>query len=205
MLSSPHRVLVALGLPTSVPAFIKFVQFVISSMTNNAWFPSPNPALATANVALAALTAAETATKGRSPGAKDARNAKHLAVKSLVEQLRAHVQGIADANPDHAEEIIRSAGMGVRKSGSKPKPPLAASAGSVSGTARLAAFVGKSRASHEWQWSLDQKAWNSAASTLQGKTTIAGLTPGAVVYFRHRMVTKAGESDWSQVVTLMIK
>jgi hypothetical protein len=52
---------------------------------------------------------------------------------------------------------------------------------------------------------LDQKAWNSAASTLQGKTTIAGLTPGAVVYFRHRMVTKAGETDWSQVVNLIIK
>jgi hypothetical protein len=44
-----------------------------------------------------------------------------------------------------------------------------------------------------------------APVTLQAKTTVAGLTPGATVQFRYRPVTKAGEGDWSQTVVLLVK
>jgi hypothetical protein len=62
------------------------------------------------------------------------------------------------------------------------------------------------RASYEWDYSTDGgKTWVLAPSTLQAKTTIAGLTPGATVLFRYRAVTKAGEADWSQPVSLLIQ
>jgi hypothetical protein len=44
-----------------------------------------------------------------------------------------------------------------------------------------------------------------ATGTLQAKTTILGLTPGATVTFRYRGVTKTGEGDWSQLVTVIVK
>jgi hypothetical protein len=44
-----------------------------------------------------------------------------------------------------------------------------------------------------------------APVTLQAKTTIMGLTPGATVTFRYRGVTKTGEGDWSQLITFIVK
>ena len=44
-----------------------------------------------------------------------------------------------------------------------------------------------------------------APATLQAKTTVTGLTPGATVEFRYRPVTKTGEGNWSQTVQLIVK
>ncbi|HEY8087061.1 MAG TPA: fibronectin type III domain-containing protein [Polyangiaceae bacterium] len=47
------------------------------------------------------------------------------------------------------------------------------------------------RASYEWRYSLDGgKTWVPTAATLQTRTTVTGLTPGATVTFRYRAVTK---------------
>jgi site-specific DNA recombinase len=48
------------------------------------------------------------------------------------------------------------------------------------------------------------KTWVPAPVTLQARTTIAGLVPGATVLFRYRPVTKSGEGDWSQAASLVI-
>jgi hypothetical protein len=62
------------------------------------------------------------------------------------------------------------------------------------------------RASYEWQYSVDAgKTWVSAPVALKSKATILGLPVGTVVQFRSRAVTKAGEGDWSQVVSLLVK
>jgi len=42
-------------------------------------------------------------------------------------------------------------------------------------------------------------------STLQAKTTLSGLTPGATVMFRSRGVTLTGEGDWSQPTSIVVK
>jgi hypothetical protein len=202
---SQHRVTVALNLPRSVPNLIKLGRSIIQSMTGNTWFSSPNPTLANASASLDALETAETTVKARTKGAVEARDVKYIAAATQLRQLRDYVQQVADANAANAEAIIQSAGMNVKKSGKATKAPLAATAGVVSGAVHLAAQAAAARAANEWQWSLDGKAWNVAPTTLQAKTTIAGLTPGVLVYFRHRSVTKAGEGDWSQVVSLIVK
>ncbi len=51
----------------------------------------------------------------------------------------------------------------------------------------------------------DGKTWVIAPGTLQAKTTVTGLTPGATVQFRSRALTKSGEGDWSQTVQLIVK
>ena len=45
----------------------------------------------------------------------------------------------------------------------------------------------------------------SAPSTLQAKTTVTGLTAGTTVAFRFKSVVKAGESDWSPPVAILVK
>jgi hypothetical protein len=44
----------------------------------------------------------------------------------------------------------------------------------------------------------------TAPATLQAKTKIAGLVPGANVQFKFRAVTKTGEGDWSQPASLIV-
>jgi hypothetical protein len=48
------------------------------------------------------------------------------------------------------------------------------------------------------------KTWVTAPATLQAKTTVAGLVPGSTAQFKYRAVTKTGEGDWSQRVSLMV-
>jgi hypothetical protein len=45
----------------------------------------------------------------------------------------------------------------------------------------------------------------SVPSTLRARTTVTGLTPGSTVEFRFKSVVKAGESDWSAPVSLLVK
>ena len=62
------------------------------------------------------------------------------------------------------------------------------------------------RSAYLWEYSLDGgKTWIAAPATLQAKTTIAGLTPGATVQFRYQPVSKTGEGDWSQIVSFLVK
>jgi len=102
--------------------------------------------------------------------------------------------------------IIASAGVGVKKPVARAPRVFDAKLGPVSGTAKLLAASAGHRASYEWQYSTDGgKTWVLAPVTLQAKTTIVGLTPGATVQFRYRPVTKVGEGDWSQTIVLLVK
>ncbi len=42
------------------------------------------------------------------------------------------------------------------------------------GSVKLIAKAVATRASYEWQYSIDQKTWTNAPSTLQAKTVISG-------------------------------
>ncbi len=104
------------------------------------------------------------------------------------------------------QAIIESSSLTVRKSSIRQKAVFAAKPGAVSGTVDLTAKVVARRASYEWDWSADGgKTWTTLPSTLQAKTTVPNLPVGTTASFRFRAVTKAGQGDWSQIVTLLIK
>jgi len=201
-----HRSLVSLKLPTSVPALIAYAQQIVKAMTGNAAFSTPVPALTAVTTATEDLQAAQTVARTRVQGAVITRNEKKTALVVLLEQLKDYVQTTADANIENAASIIASSGMGVRKAVLRGPRVFSARPGPVTGTARLLAGPAGHRASYEWQYSTDGgKTWVSASVTLQAKTTIVGLTPGASVQFRYRPVTKTGEGDWSQTLVLIVK
>ena len=185
---------------------INFTQQVVKSMTGNPSFPTPSPTLAAITTAAAELQAAENAALARTKGAVATRNEKRSALVTLLTELRASVQATANADPETSTSVIQSAGLAIRKTPVRAARVFAAKPGAVSGSVALVTDAAARRASYEWQYSTDGgKTWVSAPSTLQAKTTVAGLTPGATIVFRYRAVTKTGEGDWSQNASIIVK
>jgi hypothetical protein len=204
--SKSHRTIASLKLPVKVPALITYAIGIVKGMTGNPSFPSPTPPLATVTQAIDDLQAAETAALARAKGAVATRNEKRTALIQLLQQLRTHIQSVADAAPENAPSIIQSAGIAVKKTPVRPKRVFAAKPGAVSGTVKLVTDSAARRASYEWEYSTDGgKTWVAMPSTLQTKTNLSGLTPGATVVFRYRALTKTGEGDWSLPTQLMVK
>jgi len=149
----PPRALVSLKLPRPVPALIALAKSMVQAMTGNAAFPNPDPTLATVIQAITDLETAETAAKARTHGAVAIRNDKRAALVTLLEQLKAYIQKMADANPDNAAAVIQSAGVNVRKVAVHAKRVFGARPGTVSGTVKLVTESVARRASYEWQYS----------------------------------------------------
>jgi hypothetical protein len=202
---SARRPTIALALPKSVPALISYAQGIVKRMTGNPSVPNPTPTLAAVTAAIGELQTAENGAQSRIKGAVVARNEKRTALVGVLQQLRAHIQAIADADPTNAASIIESTGVAVRKTPTRHARAFTVKAGPVSGVAKVVAQVAARRAAYDWHYSIDGgKTWIAVPSTLQAKTTVAGLAPGSTVLFRYRAVTKAGEADWSQPVSLMV-
>jgi hypothetical protein len=201
-----HRPIAVLAIPKRAQTLVPYAQSIVTAMTGNPSYPSPVPALAVVTTAIGALQEAESATLARTKGAVEARNDKRAALVGLLQQLRGYIQTVADGDIETAATVIRSAGIAVRKVPSPKARIFSAEQGAVSGAAKLVAPSAGRRASNVWQYSTDGgKTWIVAPATLQARTTVPGLTPGATVEFRYRPVTKAGEGNWSQTVQLIVK
>jgi hypothetical protein len=204
--TSVKRTLVILKLPRRVPALITYAQSVVTAVTNNPHFPAPSPALTEVSTAIAALQNAESAALSRVKGAVVVRNDKKVALVTLLQELRGYIQKCADADPEHGAAIIQSSGLPARKTPVHKPRVFTAKPGAISGAVRVIAATAAHRASYEWQYSTDGgKTWIEASPSLRAKTTITGLPVTSMVLFRYRSVTKAGPSDWSQPVSLVVR
>jgi hypothetical protein len=199
------RALAVLSLPGPVPALITFAAGIVKAMTGNLTFPNPTPAIPTLQTAINDLQSAETGAATRAHGAVALRNEKKAALVTLLEELRTFVQSTADANPENGPSIIQSSGIGLRKTPNKVPRGFHAKPGAVSGSVKIVAPAAARRASYEWQYCTDGgKTWVAMPSTLQSKTQLLGMTPATTVMFRFRAVTKQGESDWSQAISMLV-
>jgi hypothetical protein len=201
------KAIAVLKMSTKVKSLITFAQAVATNLANNTTtFPSPIPTLATFQADIAALVTAETAALARAKGAAAVRNGKLSVVRADLEALKTYVQNVVNSsNPADGDSIIGSAGMAIRKVTLHDKPDLAVKQGSVSGTVTLVAKSAGIKACYNWQYSTDQKTWTTLPQTLKAKTGIAGLTSATTYYFRVQALTpKGGESDWGQVVYLLV-
>jgi hypothetical protein len=205
-IKSIHRSLASLKLPKPVPTLITYAQGIVKGMTGNAAFATPTPTLSAVSEAITVLQTAETAALARTKGAVATRNEARTTLVGLLQQLRGYVQGQADANMDNGTSIIQGAGMAVKKTPVHTPRVFAAKPAAVSGSVKIVAAAAARRASYEWQYSANGgTTWTSMPATLQAKTTLTGLTAGSTVEFKYRPVTKTGEGDWSQPVSLLVK
>jgi len=201
-----RRTFAALYLPTSAPAFISVAKGIVERMTGNPNVPNPVPALAHVSAAIDALETAETAAQSRAKGTVAVREEKRETLTAILHQLKASVQAAADADRERAASIIESTGMSVGRTPSRAKRVFGVRAGAVSGSVEIVAEAAAHAAAYDWEYSLDAATtWRALPSTMQTKTTLSGLTPGATVFFRYRALTRAGEGDWSQSVSFMVR
>jgi hypothetical protein len=205
---SSHRVVVALAFPTQVSVLVSLAQAIVLALTANKDFPSPDPTLAAVTAAVADLEQAQAAAQSRTKGAVPVRNEKRTALVGLLRGLKGYVQKVVDAAPDaeHAVSLVHAAGMNAKRQRVPAKRAFGVTPGPVSGSVVLTTAVAAQRASYEWGYSADGgKTWVAAPVTLKTRATLVGLVPGTVYAFRSRSVTKTGTSDWTAVVTLLVK
>jgi hypothetical protein len=195
-----------LSVPKRNGPFVTFARAVHDSMLNNPNFPCPIPSLAVFAANIGALEDAETKAATRAKGAAALRNAKKRRVREDLCHLRDYVQSVVETNatPANAAAVIESAFMSVKKVTKRPVPELSAKNAGVSGKVLLAAKAVAPSATYYWEYSDDQSTWNTLPDTMQSRTSLTGLTPLRVYYFRFRALTRAGQRDYSQVVSLLV-
>jgi hypothetical protein len=194
-----------LNVPKQKKALSPYGRHVVTCMTGSAKVPNPNPALTAISAACTALDTSQAAMPGNKATTAQ-RDADYLALLLLLHHELDYVNGVAEqqTSPADAEAVITGSGFSVRKGGKRNKDALAATYGLDSGTVELDARAVAADASYYWQWSTDMKSWVSVPETKKASTTITGLTPATMYYFRFRALTRKGMTDWSQDVSLLV-
>jgi fibronectin type III domain protein len=195
----------------SIPEKIARARQIVLSITGNAQFPTPQPALAAITAAATALEqAASDATIARQEAkAKTTiQNAKEDALDKLISQAAGYVTAIAGGD----EQIIQSAGMDVRAApgaSAVPAQPqaLGATAGDHDGQMDLSWDPVVSATSYVIETSPDPPtgtSWNHLGVSTKSSFTVTGLVSGSRIWFRVAAVNPAGQSGWSDPATKIV-
>jgi len=167
---------------------------IVTMMTGNANFPTPNPALASIttqkNTTNTSITTQET-TKATAEAATITRDTNVTSLKALLSQLATYVENASGG--DAAK--IESAGMSVRADSTAPVGPmpqvldLVLSAGDFDGTLDAMWHPVRGAKSYEVQVSADPPGtWTQKMASGKSSATIEGLTSGAKLWVRVRAV-----------------
>lgn len=196
---------IALNLPLVVAKLILFVRLVIQKLTNNNWFPNPDPPIAQLTKDVDDLEKAEATARD---GGKGTVAARDLALDVVVEDLtllKGYIRKVCNENPGQVDLIIDSSGFSRKKLGKHDKPELAAKLGPAPATIRLDAKARQKGSLYEWQWSSDGgRTWVTLGTTDVANATLTGVTAGTTYSFRFRSTRKGAVSDWSQTVTFTV-
>lgn len=202
-----RRVIAVLDFPTDIDDFITYAKGIHDSMVASSYFAALAAKLATLRTDTDALVAKQTATKTVPPTATATqRDVALLKVQNDLRGLRLDVQALADADTTHAEDIVTSAGMKVKKQGAINKQDFLVKNGLISGSMILVAKgIEKVRGAHDWGMSMDGTNWTPITPTLVATTEVAGLTKGSIWDFRHRNILKDGPTDWLEIDGCVVK
>jgi len=193
--------------PRSNHLFVTYVLHLSTCLTGNTSVPNPTPSAAALKAMADDLSQANADARGGGPGLVADRDAKRKDIELQIDQLVLNVRVTVRAQAVDAATavaMILSTGLSVRKSKSGKKPPLAAKHRGISGEILLLALAVAKTAVYFWELSVDQKVWTAVPETMKTSTTVSGLTPGQVYYFRFRARTRKGLGDYSDVVKLIV-
>ena len=176
---------------------------MVTKITGNAAFTTPTPPLATVTAAADDLEAAINAFElNRGPGEHTDRELAFMLVKGLVTDLGAYVQSASNGDLD----LIKSAGLAVRKTGSPlgqlPAPKnLFAKPTAYPGRVELAWGGVRGRGTYTIEHCLGDPNladnWKAYAITSKNRFTASGLASDKEHYFRVTAVGAAGASPVS--------
>ena len=175
---------------------IELTTQIVTMMTGNANFTTPNPTLAAIttqkNTTNTSITAYDTA-KAAADAALATRDANVSTLKNMLTQLVGYVENVTGG--DAAK--IESAGMAVRASSTAPVGPmtqvldLVLSEGDFDGTLDGVWKPLRGAKSYEIQISADPPtgtSWAAKMTASKSSATVEGLTSGAKLWARVRAV-----------------
>jgi hypothetical protein len=193
----------------TIPEKIAKAELIAGSLTGNASFPTPQPALATLALAKNELADAYSEAQTARLTAKEKttiQNKKEAAMDLLLNQLAAYVESVAGSN----EELILSAGMDTRAAavagtGTPGQPQaLTPTAGDYDGQIDLSWDTVNGARSYVIQQSGDPvtaTSWSYGGVSTKSSFTAAGLTSGTRFWFRVAAINSNGQSGWSDPAT----
>ncbi len=183
---------------------IDFSKHVISSMSGNAYFPAPLPALNTISTNIANLDAAVMLANTRTPSATADKHAKRKLLHDSMTSLGFYVEAIANQDPANALTIITSAGMTPKKD-LPPKPSgfrlvLTGVPGEVKLLTDWVRLAG-----YKWEYTTtpeDETSWIETDS-MKRELLLSGLTTGLRYYFRVAVILHTC-GPYSQVINTIV-
>jgi hypothetical protein len=195
----------------SVGEKITLQRSIVTKMTANPHFPTPNPTLPALQDAGDNLEQAEREVRDTRQEAKaktTIRNNKEDDLDRLMAKMVAYVTTVSDGD----EEIIESAGMDVRDepgTSTTPAQPaaLSATAGDNDGTMDLSWDPVVAATSYVIEASPDPPtatSWGHHGVSTKSTFTVPGLTSGTRLWFRVAAVNPNGQSPWSDPATKIV-
>jgi len=202
----PHPLNVATHLPTDDEQLFTHCSAGWTAMkADTGHFPSP-PMASQLDAALKALGDALTTAPNGGPVDRAAVKTAAAKVRGLWAQLAKYAQTVLraipveDTPPILADVLLYKSASGAHK----PKPPLSASHGATSGTVVVTALAIVHALTYGFEWSVDQMTW-STTTVGQARTTLTGLTPAKVYWFRVRAFLRDGTTtDYVHPVSLVV-
>jgi hypothetical protein len=195
----------------SVPEKTALTRRIVTKMSGNRLFPSPQPPLEVISGAADALEQAETEAQAARQEAKaktTIRNNKEDELGRLMTQEVGYVTAVAGGD----EETIQSAGMDVRATPGTSAAPglpaaLSATAGDHDGTMDLSWDPVVDAASYVIETSPDPvtaTSWKHEGVSTKSTFTVQDLPSGSRIWFRVAAVNAAGQSPWSDPATKIV-
>ena len=200
------KAVVALGLSKlSVPQKIEFSRFLVTSITGNANFTTPMPALTVITGNISALETAYITAKGGGKDETAAMRAKGLVLDLSLKLLGSYVEGIANANPANAEAIILSAGINLKRQAATRPNGFRVVSGELAGQIQLRTDY-DSRKMFTFamtQTPADEATWQVIHTSTKSQHLVTGLESGIRYYFKYAKVGSEGQENWSNVLDII--
>jgi hypothetical protein len=181
---------------------------IITSVTGNRSFPTPDPTIETLTAARDAFVVAVEESAHRDREMIAVRKAKRAELASLLRQLANYVESKSDGDMT----ALLSSGFPVQKPNRTPVGPVATPGaaqlrhGATSGS--LAARSPQVKGASAYNWRLARSSaptvYVQAAQTTGARYTFDDLTAGQSYNVELNALGSAGESNWSNPSTLMV-
>lgn len=189
-----------------IPQKVAKARFIVTSMTGNAFFTTPSPALAAITTSINALEAAYLAAAGGGVDDTAAMHSKEFLLEILLKSLAAYVEVTANANLVNAEAIALSSGMEIRHQNTLHPKGFSVKPTGDPGEVKLST-VYVDRSTNVFQMTTDASGatgWLTIGQGTKSSFTKNGLTSGARYYFRVASVGRDGQEPWSNIVNTIV-
>ena len=184
---------------------------IITAMTGNANFTTPNPSLASVTTLKNTATTKVAAQKAAQLAALQATNDRDVALNALTTALGLLALNVESTSGGDAVKI-QSAGMTVKSPATPQTVPtqvlnLAVSNSDNEGELDAQWDPVRSAKTYQVQISPDPittTSWRDVTPSSVSKTVIEGLTSGTRIWVRVRAINKKGQGPWSDPATKIV-